>query len=198
MYRLFCPNCNNILDISKTKPNVTVQSLSSLSSEDENLQTHSAINLINKIISNEPIDDQDVKNVSIEHIIKLDEFKKLNNKQKSIVQTKLADMIETKDEANIAAFYICRNCHYSEPIQPQTLVSTKIGSGSSADYYNIEKLRNNIYSKVLPRTRNYICTDESCASHKNPEKREAVFFKIGSSLQIWYACTICKSVWKGE
>lgn len=195
MYRLFCPNCNNILDISKTKPHATVQSLTSLTPEDD---VESSTNLITKIISGEEPNEQDIKNIKIENLIKLEEFKKLSNKQKSTIQNKLADMIETKDEANIAAFYICRNCHHSEPIQAQTLLTTKIGTGSSADFYNIEKLRNNVHSKVLPRTRNYICTDESCTSHKNPEKREAVFFKIGSSLQVWYVCTVCKSVWKGE
>jgi len=156
------------------------------------------LSIINKITSHQSISTSDIKNIKLKDIVELDEYKKLNSKQKSIIQSKINSMIEINDETNTNAFYVCKNCYYSNAIKPQTLIITKIGSDSSASYTNTDKLKNYINSKVLPRTRNYICNNKECESHKNHTKREAVFFRENESLQIWYTCCECRSVWKGE
>jgi hypothetical protein len=160
--------------------------------------------LIKKIVSNKELSDDDFMDIKLEDITKNAEYKKLNGKQKAIIHNKIISVAESKEEANINAYYICKNCYYSSPIESKTLIMTSLNTGSTSNstsslmYYNMDKLKNNVHSKVLPRTRHYICTNSTCKSHTIPEKKEAVFFRIGSSLQVWYACTECESIWKGE
>lgn len=102
---------------------------------------------------------------------------------------------EKKQDSLAKIVFKCINCGFKESIAPKTLIINKTidKSNVSIDDSKYEEM---IYDKTLPRTRNYICINKSCESHKNPDKREAVWFKYNSyNYGIKYACCTCKSVW---
>jgi len=145
----FCPNCDNILDISKTQTQqvkINEKTPTSLSNESSS--------------ENEELTKQ--------------------------------------SEKIIGGFYICKNCLYSEPIESGTLIFNKISLRTSNKYVNIDKLKNKSYMNVLPYTRNYECINKKCESYKDPSKREAVFYRLQNSTQVYYTCNVCQSYWKGN
>ena len=48
---------------------------------------------------------------------------------------------------------------------------------------------------TLPRTKDYICHNAKCISHKNLENKEAIFFREGKSYITRYVCCNCHSNW---
>ena len=45
----------------------------------------------------------------------------------------------------------------------------------------------------MPRTRRYVCINPECESHKDPTKREAVFFTMNNTYKKRYVCVTCKA-----
>lgn len=147
---LFCPNCNNILDITKNPPKN--------------------------------------KNVGSETPSTISETEEKPSKR----------IDKSEDIAGAGAYYFCKNCAYSKAMESGTLILSKTNSRSVNSYMNMDKLKNKIYSNILPFTRNYICINKSCESHKDSSKREAVFYRLSDSTQVWYTCRACSNYWKGE
>lgn len=213
----FCPTCNNILNITKNPPKnkqiLQIQNFETphtMSGNDDeidvdnknNLQTdgddYSKIEeIINKIAKNEEINETELGDFKLEQFMKHKTYQKLDKKIKPNVQTKLTTFFE-KLEDSVSAYYFCGICCYSKPIESGTLVASRMGSGASNMYMNMERMKNRVNNYILPYTRNYICTNKNCESHKDPKKREAVMFRVGNSVQTWYTCCECKSSWKGE
>lgn len=206
---LFCPNCNNVLDVSKTsfktqKNNplqdetpTTVTTESEVKSETENEDVIDQI--INDLIDSKDVDEKVIQNYKMDDFVKHASYVKLDKKTKLSVQNKLSVYFGKIDDS-ISAYYVCKNCSYSKGIISGSLVMSKTGDENSfeMDYMNYDKLKNKVYNKALPITKNYICINEKCESHKNIDKREAVFYRIGTSLQVWYTCKTCLNFWKGE
>lgn len=221
---LFCPNCDNILDISKNQPKQKQSSLkidedtpisvsdseadSDTSDVDEKVDERADekevdvdVDKISEIIvrlsRDEKIAESELSDYRMEQFTKHKTYQKLEKKIKAAVQVKLLSFFE-KIEDSTSAFYVCKNCMYSKTIDEGTLISSKTGLGGNNSYINPDKLKNRIHSKILPYTKNFICIKKDCESHTNPKKKEAVFFRVGDSLQVWYTCRSCESYWKGE
>lgn len=230
---LFCPKCDNILDISKTQPKVgknpsiipleTPDTVSSSESEYDSENENSDVDekptleekerklesdakeldnskieeILSKIANDEKLNDVDFSEYKMEQFIKNKAYTSMERKKKIAVHEKLVSIFDKLEDVT-SAFYICKNCSYSKPIGLGTLISSKMGIGASGTYMNLEKLKNRAYCKMLPLTRNYICPNTSCKSHKDHSKREAAFFRIGENLQVWYVCRECNEYWKGE
>jgi hypothetical protein len=202
---LFCPTCNNILDISKnslknTKSGIILDETPDTISDStvETVEKDIILDIINNILEDKEIDEKTIQLYKIENFTKHPEYLKLDKKQKSLVQTQLT-LYYGKLDDSINAYYVCKNCTYSKSIDAGSLITIKTNTEDiSGKYINYDKLKNKIYSKILPITKNYICINESCESHKNIKEREAVFYRIGNSVQIWYTCKSCKNYWKGE
>jgi hypothetical protein len=217
----FCPHCDNILDISKTPPKVKItqvknddidatpttvsdtntDSSDSESSDDDmrELEEQNKLveSIIEKITAGEDITESMLNNIKIDQITKNKLYVKLDKKTKAKVQEKLNLHIEKLDDAT-SAYYTCKNCLYSETIHPETLIISRASGVESNTYINLDKLMNRIHSKILPVTRDYICINDKCATNEKNETKEAVFFRLVGSLQVWYACKVCKSYWKGS
>jgi hypothetical protein len=201
MSMLFCPTCNNMLDISKNAPtnnkvydNLTPNTVSATSDSDNES------NIIEKLIQKyldgeETLTVLDIKSLNFDIISRHEKYKQMNNTQKKKFKEILASLTQQVD-ASISAYYRCTNCGFSDAIAPGTLITSRAREGLTSNFVNIDKYKNMIYNKALPHTRNYICTSKTCASHKEPEKREAVFYRNG--MQVWYTCMECQSYWKGE
>lgn len=211
----FCPNCDNILDIGKNPPKHTLKTISTDTptyvSDSEDNSDDIIDNILLKIINN----DESVKvsmlsqfNDDKKTVKKLftskQKYKDLDKKMKSSVDKQIDDLLDKKFELDektsnsVVAYYICKKCYYSKKIDEKTLITSRTSDESSDSYLNLNKFKNAIYNKTLPLTRRYICVNKSCVSHNDPEKREAVFYRIGKSLQVWYTCVACQSYWKGE
>lgn len=217
----FCPNCNNILNITKNAPKkkqtINVQQLidtpdtisETMSSDNDNnniqnsneninLNEEKIIeNLLKKLESGEKLSDTDIGDLRLEQFTKHKYYTKLDKKTKTSIQSKLIEYFE-KVEDNTSAYYSCMVCSYSKPIEPGTLILTKISNGIIGSYMNYDKLKNRVHNKMLGYSRDYICYNEKCASHKDHTKREAVIYRIGSNMQAWYTCCECQTYWKGE
>ena len=205
----YCPNCHNILDVSKNPPtnNTSLQHFnaetpSTVSDEnDEEKHLTYVDEIVNKLLDNETVTNSMISNIRLDQITKSATYQDLAKKQKSQVQTKYAEIME-KIGDSINAYYFCKNCLYSKPIDAKTLIIGRISAGTSANYVNIEKLQNKRHSQILPYTRNYICVNSKCDTNSNDSNKkktkEAVFYRIGNSLQVMYTCTVCGTYWKGS
>jgi len=204
---LYCPHCHNILDVSKNPPtnSSSHQHIGAYTpttvSDDEIIKVDVVDNIIEKILNDDNITNSMISTVRLDQITKSEKYKALGKKQKSIIQNKYSEIVDKISES-VNAFYFCKNCMYSEPITPNALVISRISGKTSSNYVNVEKFKNKIHSKILPYTRNYICINEKCdTNHKDPKKRktkEAVFFRVGNSMQIVYTCVVCNSYWNGS
>ena len=210
---LFCPTCENTLDISKTQPkskkqHIQLETPNTVSSSE--IETDIALsenniddtsNNINTIIikmaAGEKISDKELNEYRLDQFVKNKTYQKLDKKTKPDVLAKLVSHFE-KLEDSTSAFYVCKNCMYARSIDSGTLIASKMSLGIGGGYTNFDKFKNMIYNKTSPRTKNYICIDEKCVSHKDNTKREAVFYRMGDGLQVWYTCVACQNYWKGE
>ena len=93
------------------------------------------------------------------------------------------------------AYFICKNCGTYEQIIQGTLVMSKLSTEGNHDFIDNTNYKNMIHVKTLPITRNYICPNDKCSSHKEHEKREAVFFRMGTQYRIRYVCKTCQISW---
>jgi len=210
---LFCPNCDNILNISKNPPkgnklpvqldlgtpdNVTD---SEDATKSEKPEANDAIEeIINTLANDENVTDSVLSELKIEQITKHKSYQKLDKKKKTQILAKLTPFYEKIDDA-VGAYYSCKNCMYSRAIEPGSLIVSRMNGNTSVGYMNLERLENRKYSKILPLTRNYICNNKKCPTNEtgsNRKPKEAVFFRINGSMQAWYTCTLCGSYWKGQ
>jgi len=206
---MFCPNCNNVLDISKTslknsKLSAIISETPTTVSDVEETETETETEkdniseIINNLLNDIVVDEKNIQLYNMDEFLKHSEYLKLDKKQKTIIQNKLT-MYFGKIDDSINAYYVCSNCTYSKGIESGSIIMSKNGISNTLELYiNYDKLKNKIYSKVLPITKNFICINDKCESHKDPKKREAVFYRIGRSLQVWYTCKACQKYWKGE
>ena len=68
---------------------------------------------------------------------------------------------------------------------------------ATAGVSDISQYKFVIHDQTLPHTRNYVCKNKTCESHKNPEKRDAKWFRPNpSSYAIIYGCVTCGTLWK--
>lgn len=213
----FCPNCNNILDISKNPPkyknihhekpeqteNVptpsTMSDVNDIESETKIEETEDKLymDVINKLNNDEEIPDSMLSEIKMDQLIKNKLYQQLDKKTKSQFQAKLMSYNDKVDDA-VSAYYYCKNCMYFKTIEAGSLIISRTNGVSSNNYMNLDRLKNRIYSKILPITRDYICINEKCPTNTKNETKEAVFFRVSGSMQVWYTCKLCNYYWKGQ
>jgi len=208
----FCPNCNNVFDITKgVAQNGGSNDELIKESEDYELLIKNFIggekeneyeNLITKILNNQNIDQNFLDKISVEDFIKSAEYKKLKNKQREQVYNKIQDLLpndkkkimkEGIKQNSEKAYFICNNCGNRKQIEEGTLIFSKV-SADIAQSYSSSDVKNMKYSDILPRTSKYICPNSKCESHTNPDKREAIFFRMNNTFQIKHICQTCDAV----
>lgn len=208
----FCPNCDNILDIGKT-PLKSQQKLLLTDTPDTISDTESDTGddnisfIIKKILNNKIVSVDELQNINADKkILKQmfssnDAYKKLNKKDKNYIDNKLNELFENFtviEDDSISAYYVCKKCFFSKKMDQQTTVIIRNSEDNTDSYINMNKFKNTIYNNALPRTRRFICVNKSCISHKDNTKREAVFYRLPDSTQVYYTCCACQSYWKGE
>lgn len=212
----FCPNCNNVFDITKGTAqhggDCHETEITNNINFDESKHIHQHIGgnkddnyekLISKLLKNEKINDNEINNVFMDDLIKSSPYKKLKNKQREQIYNKIQDLLPTekkkliKDEAGKQiiekAYFICNNCGYRKPIEEGTLIFSKV-SNDIAQSYSSSDVKDMKHSDILPRTSKYICPNSKCESHTNSDKKEAVFFRMNNTFKIKHICQTCDAI----
>jgi len=178
---MFCPKCNNLYDVT----------------DNINKTQHgSSYNMTSKDIINNILSDNELSSIySIQKITKSKDFRGLSDDDKKKIKDYLKEKkieIEKNSEniKNNKAYFICSNCGNYEEIQDETLIAGKYfeSNNKKFDYTDY------INDSTLPITRNYICYNKNCESHKDPSKKQAVFFRDVNSYKITYICKTCGTI----
>lgn len=92
-------------------------------------------------------------------------------------------------------FVRCRICGYEGPCQ-ETILLTKTYKQGTKTLGELSD-ENVIYDRTLKRTIHYNCPNGSCITHKDEDKKEAVFARNSmNNLQQVMVCTLCKTKWQ--
>lgn len=186
----FCDQCGYLFNITKDVRGKQIGG-----------EINNALNtLIDKFENNESILENDIKNIKSNDLMGNDRYEMMTNKKqkKLISQIKSIDksfFIESdndKVETNNTAFFVCKFCKNYKKIPPNTTLYIKHYENSNdIEQQNYE---NQIYDQTLPRTRNYICINDQCESHKKNTIKEAVITKNATG-KVIYICTLCLHYW---
>lgn len=195
----FCPDCNNLYDISRTIPSAQQTGgkkkilLPSITSDSETI-SDSDTNTVNNIIKRD-VNSVELSEDEINKLVKSKDFNDLSEEKKSATLIKIKEKQDTPPDIltdkHAGAYFICKKCGRYDVIRDGTLVVSKHAGGESlqenitpTDYKNMVNI------PYLPITRNYVCPNEKCESHKNYSLREAIFFRIPSR-RVRYVCKAC-------
>jgi DNA-directed RNA polymerase subunit M/transcription elongation factor TFIIS len=175
----YCPNCDNILDISKTNDVTLLEGGATVVDKEDEDEVDE--NKVEEEVEDK-VEEDEVEEDEVEVEVEEDEDKVEKTKEK-IKETK-----ETK------VYFVCGNCGFSKPIEPGTNIfsrsNTNMLENKSTESY-LEMLNNN----MIPRTRAYVCKNKTCVTHKDASKKEAVFFRQSNSFKVIYICKACKTTW---
>lgn len=186
----FCPKCSFMLDITKY----------SNSSSDQNkyIIYNNTNNFIDDVVK-EKINNENEYKISFQ----LSTLKASNKfkKKKKEEQKKIIDVFNQiyKKIDNLDIIYNCVNCGFKKDLKPNTILYSESTNKLNNAVNNTEKL-NFLKSndRTYPRTRNYICQNKDCKTHKKEfeKSKEAIFFRLNSSsYNIKYLCCVCKHSW---
>lgn len=184
----YCKNCNYSLEITKNvNRELDVTQIKNISTPEE---------LIELVIYNKKY-DQDVQlNITFnEQVLKdyITKQSKLYDEQIDAILDKFQQVL--RHQKNISHFYFtCNNCSTSYVLQPGTTIYSINFDKSSSNVID-EDITVKAHDPTLPRTKDYICQNKSCASHKDLENKEAVFYRNGKDFQLKYICTMCYTNW---
>ena len=189
----FCPECNNLFNISKSKLQVN-----QTGGDNYNF-------IINKIINNEEISQEDMKNINLDDLSNSPDYKKLAGDIQDLVFDKVQMLLpknkkkvilsKTDYDEDIQVYFICNNCGFSKKINETTLIfsNTLDDSNKTNKDTDMDLIKNMYYSDIVWRTRKYICPNTKCESHTDQSKREAKIFHK-KSYNISHICMACNTI----
>lgn len=143
----------------------------------------------------------DIEMVNINNLNKISYFNKLNSNQKTLVINRLYEKLPKnqkipKTDVNIDkdSYFYCKNCGYNEKIPPKMFIFSRSSENNISGVYttNFTNLK---YDNTLPTTKKYNCINKECKTHKNPNLKNAVFYRYGNTYAIRYICTVCDNHW---
>jgi len=100
-------------------------------------------------------------------------------------------------EGNNKNYFICENCATYEEIPNNTKLIIKQPKNKTYQSYTMyENPEFKKYNSTLLKTRNYICPNPNCETHKHPELRQANIEHINyNSFIVKYMCEVCGKEW---
>ena len=190
----FCPQCDNVMDIGKSIPKVNLLQ-NTPNAVTTTSQSQVQEDIVDKLINAyKNKDNLSSFKVSFDDLSNNDNYIKLKEQDKLKILKILN--LENIDDTKVA-YQICKNCLYNEKLTKRTLILSRmnLNAGVSSNK-SLSKYKNMIHDKTLPHTRDYVCKNKECVSHKDHSKRDAVWFRpIATSYSTYYGCTACSTVW---
>lgn len=151
--------------------------------------------LFNKFAENEKIEKEDLENLKLLDIQNDERYDKMSKKMKTALMKILntanpafKETIneETEEMSSNRAFFVCKSCNNYKSIEQGTSVYSK-NYGIIMD--NVDyTLR--IQDPTLMLTKNYMCSNDKCKTHKMPEIKEAALQKLNTG-KVIYVCKVC-------
>lgn len=95
------------------------------------------------------------------------------------------------------AYYICRFCNNYKRIVPGEVIHQErynASSESTQTTATFEDFSFAKYDNTLMRTRNYICKNPNCDSHRVTDTKEAIMTKNNQGILV-YVCVVCDAYW---
>lgn len=109
---------------------------------------------------------------------------------------KTSEVKPIKLGTHVKAYYKCVNCGFVTEIQPRELILSKAPEKATSEFYEYTKYAGMVNDVTLPCSRNYVCPNDNCPSHKDHSKREKVWFRPSrNSCGIKNICRACHVVW---
>lgn len=105
--------------------------------------------------------------------------------------------INKSDDKNIIdqVYFNCNNCGNTKVIKSGTLLLSKTYGNITQNYIS-ENEKVMADSKILPHTKNYVCTNKNCITHKDPSKKDAKMYKVNKTYRIKYICGACNNIFE--
>ena len=175
-----CPKCSNSFDISKSSNTTKV------------IDTRIKINKISDALSL----FEEGKNFSDytatftkEEINKNKKYQKIKDDDKIRFNQIFEELISSSAE------FKCYNCNYSKQITETTLLYQLEMEDKIVKISSLEE--NELITKdpTLPHTHDYSCKNLNCLTHKEPNRKDAIFYKDNNNYKPNYICTICFYNW---
>jgi len=184
------------MDISRSAPKTSLgldpTSLSNTTTETQIIvDNDKIIRIINMFKNNIDISNE---KIDYDQLIKHPNYTSLKDKEKK----DLTKIIKSIEDESLLAFMICKNCSYFEKMTKRTIVLNKMSINSSSgsalnDYSKYKYMR---YDNTLPHTRDYICKNKDCKTHKDSSLKDVKWFRPNqSSYETFYICCECGIVW---
>lgn len=183
----FCPKCDNSFDITQT-----IRSAQKGGSKEGELIER---------IKNKEATSTEIEAINLEEFLKNPVFRDLSNDEKEEIYNIIQDLLPNekkkifsekykKLKTMVQALFLCKNCSYHEDIKEGTVIFSKTSDKTKASG-ELEDYSDMLYCSFLPHTRRYTCPNSKCESHKDPVKRDAIFFHLSGKYVTIYICTTC-------
>jgi hypothetical protein len=177
---MFCSKCNYLLDITKEPIN----------SDEKDNNILNLNQFLNIVLDDNDIDINYKLNFNINELTNNSKFKKLDEETKNMIYIQYENLNQGN---NSIVHFICNNCGYYKDIAPGTQLYNK--SYVLIDTSSLENPHLKVIDPTLLRTRDYICKNKNCVTHKDKSIAEATFFRTKHSFQLTYVCCVCKHSW---
>jgi hypothetical protein len=177
----FCPNCSYILDIAKSS--LVTQS------DIKDQIIISKVNDVFKLLEDNQNFDNYHADFTKDELIKNKKYQKLKENDKNKLNVLFEENIISGAELK------CDNCNYIKQIQETTLLYQIIMEDKLEKINSIEENELMAKDPLLPHTHDYICKNINCITHKENNKKNAIFYKDKNSYKVNYICCICYYNW---
>ena len=178
---IFCPNCSNILDYIKSSTVLSekiiikkVSELFKLIDSSSDLTIYKAEFDKNEILENK-------------------KYSKLNDNTKKQINK----LFEQPTQLITPAEYKCINCGYNKLItETVRLYYNCIDNNNNALFIkSIEENELLCSDPLLPHTKDYVCKNDNCITHKQSNLKDSIFYKDNISYKVNYICCMCFHSW---
>lgn len=176
----FCPNCLYVLDISKAN----------IATDNETIEYINTVSDIFKVLPKVGTNDIIYKaTCSNNDVITSKKYSKLKQEDKDKIDKMFTSNIITN------ANFKCNNCDYTKNITETTLLYSYNKDDVNDHIVTTEECKLLFLDPILPHTKDYICKNDKCKTFKNPELKDAIFYKHKNSYKVIYICGVCYHKW---
>jgi hypothetical protein len=176
----FCPKCSYLFDISNLSSTINLDDTSILVDK-----IQEAFILFDK---NQNLSKYKAT-FTKEEVNKNKKYQKLKEEEKIKFNQLFEELFSSGAE------FKCNNCNFSKQITETTLLYQLNMENKVIKISSLEENELMCKDQTLPHTHDYTCKNTSCLTHKEPNRKDAIFYKDNTSYKVNYVCTLCYYNW---
>jgi hypothetical protein len=178
----FCSQCSYLFNISKSTE------LADGKEKDKRIIIDSVSDILKKLDEKNDLSKYKAS-FSKEDLNKNKKYQKLSDIDKLKINQLFEDLIISGAE------FKCENCENVKKIKETTLLYQINVNDNLNNIKSLEENKLICLDPLLPHTRDYICKNPDCKTHKNSDIRDSVFYKENNSYKVNYICAVCYYNW---